>query len=285
MVMKMKCIFEKCVDAIAFATANKGFGVFYGERQNSNQDVHVHDCCEIFYCHKGNGRFLINDKIYSMKTGDLFVINQFEAHKVLAKNPESFVRYALHVHPAFLHDASTDEISLSNHFYHVKKPAKVSLTEEEQSKMKELFGALSVDYVFGDDMYKRLRAIEILLETARLFFNCQEESTETLYGTVKLAIDYINKNYERKLTLEEIAKKAFVSVPQLNRVFNRFCGTTVTKYIISKRIIEAKKMLLAGSSVTDTAFCCGFNDYANFIRTFKAAVGVSPGKYKAVSGL
>jgi AraC-like DNA-binding protein len=44
-------------------------------------------------------------------------------------------------------------------------------------------------------------------------------------------------------------------------------------------------MLLAGNSVTDTAFRCGFNDYANFIRTFKSAVGVSPGKYKAVSGL
>lgn len=56
----------------------------------------------------------------------------------------------------------------------------------------------------------------------------------------------------------------------------------VTKYIVSKRITEAKKLLATEKSVTDTAFMCGFNDYANFIRTFKKAVGVPPGKYKTI---
>ena len=64
-------------------------------------------------------------------------------------------------------------------------------------------------------------------------------------------------------------------------MFNRYCGTTVTKYIISKRITEAKKLLSNGKSVTETAFASGFNDYANFIRTFKKTVGVPPGKYKS----
>ena len=40
-------------------------------------------------------------------------------------------------------------------------------------------------------------------------------------------------------------------------------------------------MLAEGKSVTDTALSCGFNDYANFIRTFKQAVGVPPGKYRS----
>ena len=39
-------------------------------------------------------------------------------------------------------------------------------------------------------------------------------------------------------------------------------------------------MLENDYSITDSAFASGFNDYANFIRVFKTAVGVSPGKYK-----
>ena len=80
-----------------------------------------------------------------------------------------------------------------------------------------------------------------------------------------------------------VAKNTYVSVNQLCRLFTRYCGTTVTKYITSKRITEAKKRLEEGKSVTDTAFMCGFNDYANFIRVFKKAVGVPPGKYKKFS--
>ena len=42
---------------------------------------------------------------------------------------------------------------------------------------------------------------------------------------------------------------------------------------------EAKKLLKNGHSVSDTAMLCGYHDYANFIRSFKKSVGVSPGKY------
>jgi AraC-like DNA-binding protein len=53
----------------------------------------------------------------------------------------------------------------------------------------------------------------------------------------------------------------------------------VAKYITSRRITEAKKLLSNGKNVTDTAIMCGFEDYANFIHVFKKHVGVTPGKY------
>ena len=96
-----------------------------------------------------------------------------------------------------------------------------------------------------------------------------------------IAIDYINTHYAQEFNLDIVAKIAYVSPTQLSRLFSRYCGTTVTKFIISKRIANAKKLLSEGHSVTDTAFLCGFGDYANFIRTFKKAVGVPPGKYKS----
>ena len=40
------------------------------------------------------------------------------------------------------------------------------------------------------------------------------------------------------------------------------------------------KHLLHGVSVTDACYLSGINDYANFIRSFKQAIAVSPGKYR-----
>ena len=80
--------------------------------------------------------------------------------------------------------------------------------------------------------------------------------------------------------METISRHSYVSAKQLCKLFKMYCNTTVSKYIVSKRITEAKKLLAEGKSVTDTAFMCGFNDYANFIRVFKKTVGTPPGRYR-----
>ena len=79
--------------------------------------------------------------------------------------------------------------------------------------------------------------------------------------------------------LKNIANSLDMSEGYLCRIFKKNLGTTVTKYIAGKRISEAKKLLKNGHSVSDTAMLCGYHDYANFIRSFKKSVGVSPGKY------
>jgi AraC-like DNA-binding protein len=71
-----------------------------------------------------------------------------------------------------------------------------------------------------------------------------------------------------------------LSVAKLCDLFKNQLSTTANKYLTGKRISHAKKLLSEGKSVTDTAIESGFSDYANFIRTFKKAVGIPPGKYK-----
>ena len=278
----MKCFFETCDEAVAHTTKTKSFGVFFSDQKKPTQRVHVHDCCEIFLCLEGGSTFLINDKVYDIKNGDLFVINQFEAHKVVAGKDGNFTRYILHVHPAFIYANSLGDASLSPCFFATNKITKVSPTKQELAKLITLFEDLKAEREYGDEIYKKLRATEILLETNRLFATHHAPKAEVFrHKAVQRAIDYINSHYDGALSLEAVAKNAFVSPAQLSRLFNRYCGTTVTKYIAGKRITEAKKLLAEGKSVTDTALSCGFNDYANFIRTFKKAVGVPPGKYRS----
>ena len=113
----MKCMFDKCYDAVKCANDNKSFGVYYSEKQNPDLSIHIHDCCEVLLCLCGGQNFLIDDRVYEVGDGDLFIINQFEAHKITFKQESTFSRYVMQVHPQYLYAQSSVETDLSHCFY------------------------------------------------------------------------------------------------------------------------------------------------------------------------
>lgn len=281
----MKVIFEKCTEAIETALETKTFGLFYSEKNDPNANIHIHECCEILFCISGGKTFFIDERIYEVEEGDIFVLNQYEAHKITSDDNEKFVRYVMQIHPAFIYDSSTSETDLSkcfsvrgNNISH-----KLSLSEEENKKMQHIFRKFSQNSEFGDDILKNIAAIEILTVVNKHFSEKNKDYTyhsEYENKTIVTALKYINEHYQDQLSLEIVAKNSFITVNELCRLFKKHMGTTVTKYISSRRITEAKKLLKNGESVSGTAEKCGFLDYASFIRTFKKAVGISPGQYK-----
>lgn len=281
----MKCMFDKCFDAISCASENKTFGVYYSEKQNPDLNIHIHDCCEVLVCISGGMSFLINDKVYDVNDGDIFIINQFEAHKITFDPDKCFRRFVMQVHPQFLYSQSTVETNLSYCFYARGNGIsnKVLLDDELKQNLLNLFKKLSIESDFGDDIIKTNIATEILVLINSAFIkNAESQEIGIDNDAIKKAMDHINSNFNTDLSLEKIAANSYVSVNQLCRLFNKYCGTTVAKYIVSKRITEAKKLLASGKSVTETALLCGFEDYANFIRVFKKHVGITPGKYRGI---
>lgn len=283
----MKCVFESCSLAITHACDNASFGIYYSEDRNANPNIHIHDCCEVFFCLSGGKSFLIGGQLYDVQDNDIFVINQYEAHKITYDHDkDSFRRYVFQISPDFLHNCSTRETDLSKGFYPHKHgfDHRVHLSDAEAEKMINRLRALSEENGYGDDLIKRGIMTEIIVDLNRAILEREGvDSRSHSHTAVDLAMDYINKNYGDTMTLDQVAKAAYLSVNQLCRLFSEHCGTTVAKYITSKRITEAKKMLAAGKSVTETAMLCGFGDYSGFIRVFKKNVGVTPGKYRSLS--
>ena len=280
---KMQSFFNTCGEAAEHAAKNKSFGAYYSENSDPNLQIHIHECCEILLCLRGGKSFLIDNTVYDISDGDLFVINQFEAHKIITEAGTDFDRYIMHVHPTFLYANSVDDVNLGDCFYNFSSGThnRIRLSEKERNELITLFEKLKTDHEYGDGFVKKLAALRILFAVNKMNATHSEPgNAPAKHKTVQLAIDYINNNYSSELTLETISRNAYVSANQLCKLFKMYCNTTVSKYIVSKRITEAKKLLAEGKSVTDTAFMCGFNDYANFIRVFKKTVGTPPGKYR-----
>ncbi len=93
---------------------------------------------------------------------------------------------------------------------------------------------------------------------------------------------YIEENYNRDLSLEEVAEHFQYSIPYTSKTVKTLTGTNFKKYLNQYRINVAKTLLTqdAELKIKELAQQVGFSNSNSFIRTFKATVGLSPGEYR-----
>ncbi len=100
---------------------------------------------------------------------------------------------------------------------------------------------------------------------------------------LKKILTYLRQNYDKQLTLTDMAQAAGMSPKYFCYFFKEMTGKTPVEYLKGFRIEKAsRKLLNTDASVTDIAFACGFNDLSYFIKTFKSVKNVSPAKFRKV---
>ena len=89
-------------------------------------------------------------------------------------------------------------------------------------------------------------------------------------------IDYIQAHYMEELTIQQIAEHVGLNRDYLYRLFKEKVGTSIQAHLQEVRMLEAKRLLALGNSVSDVAKMCGFNSLAHFSRQFKRSNSSSP---------
>ncbi|MFC5871525.1 transcriptional regulator, AraC family [Chryseobacterium arachidis] len=97
---------------------------------------------------------------------------------------------------------------------------------------------------------------------------------------IGFAVDYIKKNLHQKLSIDNIAKMAYVSKSNFFKMFKDELGTSPNDFILQERINRAKELLASQNSIKETAYQTGFSDTNYFTRVFKQWVGVTPKSYQ-----
>lgn len=103
-----------------------------------------------------------------------------------------------------------------------------------------------------------------------------------LSGKISPALNHIINNYAKhSLSIHEYAQMCFMSDSRFSHLFREVTGTTPHKYILQKRIDNAKA-LLSGSDIkiSEVAAYVGFSDPYHFSRVFSKDVGMSPSQYR-----
>lgn len=124
---------------------------------------------------------------------------------------------------------------------------------------------------------------KILFELTGIFKqNKREYAVTDETDLIEKIIAYIGEHYGEELNLDVIAKQFAISRYYLCHAFKRQTGTSVAKFITSRRIYMAKKMLKDSfATITDIGYECGFSDSAYFTKMFRRAEGISPGVYRS----
>lgn len=100
-------------------------------------------------------------------------------------------------------------------------------------------------------------------------------------GSIRLILDYCNRNYHHDITLEDIAAETHLSKYYISHTFGKEIGVRLPQYISSLRVQEARGLLKTSDmSVTDVAYAVGFNSLRSFNRWFLQLEGLPPGEYK-----
>ena len=274
-----------CMEAIAESLSRRYFAVAHLFSEEKTMDIHINNTYEIYYSISGGRQFLIDNRFYEVRPGDIFVINQFESHCLTQIDQMVHERIVISIAPGFLEDLSTGQTDLASCFKK-REPdysPRLSLSKEQQSRFMYIINKVITANNFGGDIIERAAFMELMVMINKVYHDqAGEEATAPVYQfnkQVEQIVNYINEHLLDEITIDRLSAQFFISPSYICRIFKETTGTTINRYINSRRITIAKSLLVTGLDVTRVFEQSGFNDYSNFIKTFTKSVGLSPKKY------
>ncbi len=104
-------------------------------------------------------------------------------------------------------------------------------------------------------------------------------------NVISKAVEYMKRNYMKKITLEEVAEQCLLSPSYFSKIFGEEMKWNFNNYLNQVRIENAKTLLINDSmQLVDIALLTGFEDQSYFTKVFKKIVGVTPRKFKELRG-
>jgi AraC-like DNA-binding protein len=131
-------------------------------------------------------------------------------------------------------------------------------------------------------MAKSLQKIALKIRLKALLTQIQYLSSTKAAKPVVLderitkVLTYLEENYNKDISLDDLADRFFITKNHLNFIFNKMIGMPIKKYITAKRLGFARHEILAGKNPTQVAYHAGFHGYAPFYRAYKLFYCLSP---------
>lgn len=262
-----------------------GFEIFHYRESNPEPvEVHHHDFYEIYCFLGGTVEFWVEGRICRLHPGDLLLIHPLELHRPIVQ-PEkgAYERIVLWINKEYLSNLFADGVCLSRCF-DVDLSGHANLLHISSAKRSDVIARLgdlvreSYSTAFGSSLCAEGIFLQFMVELNRLAqqAGAHQEEREESSPLVSRILEYIGEHYAEDLSLSSLAQQFYVSKYHLSHEFSRTVGISVYRYIMLKRLLIAKQMLSEGHAPGDVYTACGFHDYTNFYRAFKAEYGISP---------
>lgn len=245
---------------------------------------HSHEFIEIVYIVNGEAENKIGDEYVPLKSGDIIVMADKDIqHSIHPKGDPAEFSIVNIIFPYDFYQFDWEVLSPKQVFSTEKIPNSKFIVEqiiEEYQKKSWMYEDITycLTKILLTNIYRCLPARKVKRTN-------KGQSKKQVYSYIEIAKKYIRNNYDKQITVEDVAKACALSKQYLQRLFKREKNTSIVAYIVKYRIEQACRYLLKTDfPVVKVAQLVGFNDLKYFYLQFKKIVGETPLSYKEKFG-
>ena len=252
---------------------------------------HTHDFSELIIITAGDGEHWINGETYSVRAGDIFLIqgnteHYFEKRCKLGMFNIMFDDSYLKDHlrtlrslPGFNAFFLFEPTYRRSH----KFKSHLHIPPETMRSLMPLLRSMADEAQQerpGYDLLLLAKALEIFVFISREYTREHNPMVSTLFRLGDV-ISMLENNYTEHWTISRISRIASMAPSTLLPVFRRVTGYSPIDYLIRVRLEKGAELLLKTVlPVSEVAQKCGFTDSNYFSRQFRKRYNLSPKEYR-----
>lgn len=254
---------------------------------------HYHNVIEIIYILEGEFVVTISDTTYTLRPGEMVLINSKEVHSVNVLDYGIHRSFAVKFLPETISSDSQSLMELKYVIPYIMSFSnfKTHYTKEEveNSNIKNC-----IDNIMKEDRERQYAyKFAIRINISHLFLDLirkinainpnDEEIKDNIRKEFTNIFHYISNHFAEKLTAVQVAKKFGLRQSDFSAHFKKITGKSFNEYLNYVRICKAKRMLISSEkNITEIAFSVGFSNTSYFINCFKAQMGMTPAGFKQI---
>lgn len=235
---------------------------------------YVYDYYSVHFIIEGKGKYMVDGREYELSAGQGFIITPGISTTYIAdeKQPWKYI-YATFT-------GADDDVLVRN--AGLEKPNVVFDFPLDDSMMRDLMAMHEASKSFDALGYDVIAYF--LLVMSRLVRANINTSSHSIYPEyyIKKAVYYIENNYNRSISIEDIAKFVGIERTYLYKLFKEYLYASPSTWLKEFRLKRAVKMMENNSlSINEIAYHTGFYDVSHFYRAFLKKYNVTPKKYRS----
>ena len=235
---------------------------------------HFHDYYVIGFIESGERCLSCKNRKYTVEPGDLLLFNPRDNHTCEQIDGRTLDYRCINVHPETMSKAAF-EITGKDYLPYFS-PAVIF-----HSELASLLRELHMIIMEEEKDFRKEEIFFFLLEQLIEEFSEEgiEQSGPEENRETKIICNYLEKNYMKNITLDELSGLTGLSKYYLLRSFTKQKGISPYRYLETIRIDRAKKLLEQGVLPIEAALQTGFTDQSHFSNFFKKFIGLTPKQY------
>ena len=251
---------------------------------NTTVSLHSQNYIELLYCRTSAGvEYLIGSDRYRLQKGDIVYVPPGVSHRPILpeKLTVPYERDVLWISQEFMDNMlqmfPDDTMAQRDH----SVPIRTAGTRWEF--LEDVFRA----GVLEEEQKRPGWESAVMGNTLLIFTYMKRMYIERSVGTMKAEkpelLDritaYIEQYYPEHITVDDLARKFYVSNSTISHLFKQKMGVSLYRYITQRRLIAAKSLIAEKVAMEEIAHRVGFADYSTFYRAFRQEYGISPRQF------